>query len=117
MALGSDTAPEWNAALDRLSPPLGLTVTRVGDGYGPSDQTSFYAAGVPVLHFFTGAHEAYHTPDDKPGTLNPAGAARVIALTAGLVEDLTLGRVTPAYQRTTVRLRPEEVGSFGFACG
>ena len=100
VALGSDTAPQWNAALDRLSPPLGLTVTRVGDGYGPSDQTSFYAAGVPVLHFFTGAHEAYHTPDDKPATLNAAGAARVIALTAGLVEDIALARVTPAYQRT-----------------
>jgi Tol biopolymer transport system component len=101
VALGSDTAPQWNAALDRLSPPLGLTVTRVGDGYGPSDQTSFYAAGVPVVHFFTGAHDAYHTPDDKPATLNAAGAARVIALTAGLVEDIALARITPAYQRTS----------------
>ena len=100
VAFGSETAPQWNAALDRLSSPLGLTVTRVGDGYGPSDQTSFYAAGVPVLHFFTGAHEAYHTPDDKPATLNAAGAARVIALVAGLVEDLARGRFTPAYHRT-----------------
>jgi Tol biopolymer transport system component/membrane-associated protease RseP (regulator of RpoE activity) len=100
IALGSETAPQWNAALDRLAAPLGLEVTRIADGYGPSDQTSFYAAGVPVLHFFTGAHDAYHTPDDKPATLNAAGAARVIALTAGLVEDLALARVTPSYQRT-----------------
>ena len=40
VALGSDTATQWNPALDRLAPPLGLTVTRMGDGYGPSDQTA-----------------------------------------------------------------------------
>ena len=100
IAFGSDTAPQWNAALDRLSPAAGLAVTRVGDGYGPSDQTSFYAAGVPVLHFFTGAHEAYHTPDDTASTVNAAGAARVIALTADLAEELVLGRLNPVHQRT-----------------
>ena len=99
-ALGSGTAPQWNEALDRLQRPLGLEVARVGDGYGPSDQTSFYAAGIPVLHFFTGAHEAYHTPDDTAATVNAEGAARVVALTAGLVEDLLAGRVTPTYERT-----------------
>ena len=31
---------------------------------------------IPVLHLFTGAHEQYHTPDDKAATLNAAGAAR-----------------------------------------
>ena len=35
-----------------------------GDGYGPSDQTSFYAKQVPVLHLFTGTHSRYHTPED-----------------------------------------------------
>jgi len=99
-ALGSGTAPQWNEALDRLQRPLGLDVARVGDGYGPSDQTSFYAAGIPVLHFFTGAHEAYHTPDDTAATVNAAGAARVVALTAGLVEDLLAARITPTYART-----------------
>ncbi|QRN97821.1 M28 family peptidase [Archangium violaceum] len=38
---------------------------------------SFHTAGVPVLHLFTGAHEAYHTPDDTPALLDVPGAARV----------------------------------------
>jgi Tol biopolymer transport system component len=100
VALGSETAPQWNEALDRLQKPLGLQVARVGDGYGPSDQTSFYAAGIPVLHFFTGAHDEYHTPDDTAATVNAAGAARVIGLTAALVEDVARGRLNPAYKRT-----------------
>ena len=33
-------------------------------GYGPSDQMPFYAAGAPVLHFFTGSHADYHKPSD-----------------------------------------------------
>jgi Cu+-exporting ATPase len=31
--------------------------------------------------------------------------------------DLRLSAVLPAYERTTVRFRPGEAGSFGFACG
>src|SRR6266496_4385986 len=31
--------------------------------------------------------------------------------------DLRLSAALPAYQRTTVRFRPADAGSFGFACG
>jgi len=44
-----------------------LNVTSSGDGYGPSDQTSFYAKQIPVLHLFTGAHDRYHTPEERRG--------------------------------------------------
>src|SRR5690606_38423481 len=53
-----------------------------GDGYGPSDQTPFYAAGVPVLHFFTGAHDDYHRPSDDVEGINAAGGAKIAALAA-----------------------------------
>lgn len=81
-ALGAETAEEWPAILAQASATTGLTASGKGDGYGPSDQTSFYAAGVPVLHFFTGAHARYHTPDDDAPTVNAAGVARVAALVA-----------------------------------
>lgn len=35
------------------------------DGNGPSDQSSFYSSGYPVLYFTTGSHLDYHTPFDK----------------------------------------------------
>lgn len=100
-ALGTDSAPEWAPALAQLGPQVGLDVRAGGDGYGPSDQTSFYAARVPVVHLFTGSHDAYHTPDDDPATLNAEGAARVAELTARLAVELASGRLTPRYARSS----------------
>ena len=99
VALGADTAPEWRSALDPAADSAHLKVNARGDGYGPSDQTSFYAKHIPVIHLFTGAHERYHTPDDKWNTLNYAGAARVTEFTADVVERLVRGAITPTYAR------------------
>ena len=84
-ALGASSATEWNDLLPPLCESLRLGCHLGGDGYGPSDQTPFYAAGVPVLHFFTGAHGDYHRPSDDTETLNLAGGTRI----AGLVGELT----------------------------
>jgi Tol biopolymer transport system component len=101
VALGSESAPQWQPLLDRLGPELKLHITPGGDGYGPSDQTSFYAKQIPVLHFFTGTHERYHTPDDDADFVNFSGAARIAELTARVAEALARGDVTPTYARAT----------------
>ena len=59
-----------------------------GDGYGPSDHTSFYARGVPVLFFFTGAHADYHRPGDTADKIDAAGMTKVAALAREAVEFL-----------------------------
>ena len=99
VALGSESAAEWKPAVERLAAEVGLGVTASGDGYGPSDQTSFYAAKVPVLHFFTGTHDAYHTPDDDAAAINNEGGAKVAELTARLAAEIAGGGLTPAYAR------------------
>jgi Tol biopolymer transport system component len=101
VALGTESAPEWRALLDAAAIEQRLKVAGGGDGYGPSDQTSFYAAGIPVLHLFTGTHEAYHTPEDDPATLNAEGAARIAELTAVLASRVARGDVTPVYARAS----------------
>jgi Tol biopolymer transport system component len=101
VAFGTDSAPEWKATIDKIEAVNKLTIKSSGDGYGPSDQTSFYAAKVPVIHFFTGAHERYHTPEDKAEFLNYAGAEKATAVTADLVAALARGELTPHYARTT----------------
>ncbi len=99
VALGSESAAEWKPAVERLAAEVGLGVSASGDGYGPSDQTSFYAARVPVLHFFTGTHDAYHTPDDDAEAINSEGGAKVAELTARLAAEIAGGGLTPAYAR------------------
>jgi Zn-dependent M28 family amino/carboxypeptidase len=62
---GTGTAKEFPALIDSLNWHAGFDLKAQGDGYGPSDQSSFYAAGRPVLHIFTDLHEDYHrTTDD-----------------------------------------------------
>jgi len=102
IALGTQTAPEWTALLEaagRTTPDLHLNPH--GDGYGPSDQTSFYASGIPVLHFFTGAHAEYHTPEDDASTLNAEGAAEIEEFTGALMRDLAIAPARLTYVRTS----------------
>lgn len=84
---GTGTSPAWTAVLDDLD-AQDLSLARVPDGFGPSDQSSFYGAKVPVLWFFTGAHEEYHRPADDVGTINGAGAVRVASLVSTITETI-----------------------------
>jgi aminopeptidase YwaD len=67
------------------------------DGYGPSDHSSFYSKHVPVLFFFTGAHEDYHKPTDTADRINYEGEARVLELVREIVYDLQDADRRPAY--------------------
>lgn len=84
--LGAGSAEEWSDLLEGPCDHRRLICSGSGDGYGPSDQTPFFAAGIPVLHFFSGAHGDYHRPSDDIERVNAAGGARV----AGVVADLAL---------------------------
>jgi S1-C subfamily serine protease len=55
-----------------------------GEGYGPSDHTSFYTRDVPVLHFFTNVHGDYHRSSDDWQRVDIAGIEKV----AGIVADV-----------------------------
>ncbi|HEV2721407.1 MAG TPA: M28 family peptidase, partial [Thermoanaerobaculia bacterium] len=114
IAFGADSAPQWRPLLEGQAAPLKLKLTERGDGYGPSDQTSFYAKQVPVIHFFTGTHERYHSPEDKAEFLNYAGAAKVVELTSAVADEIAVGRVTPTYARTTASAPAMEGDSRGY---
>ena len=102
LALGSESAPEWAELIAAAAQAVpGLKVTGRGDGYGPSDHTSFYASGVPVLHLFTGAHDAYHTPADDWETVDAEGAARVARFAEALALRLARAPARPTYARST----------------
>ena len=74
---------------------LALTPELRGDPFGPSDHIAFYAAGVPVVFLFTGAHGDYHRPTDTWDKLNPQGLELVTAFTARIVAAAAGGRGCP----------------------
>ncbi len=85
---GSRTAKEFPALLDSLNWHAGFDLRAQGDGYGPSDQSSFFAAGKPVLHVFTDLHEDYHRTTDDWQKINIEGFDRVTNFTLGIVTAL-----------------------------
>ena len=94
---GSGTAEEWNEILPPALDSAGIgDVSHVPDGYGASDQTSFYARDVPVLHLFTNTHADYHKPGDDWHRIDVAGIRTVSGLVASLAravgrrEELTV---------------------------
>jgi hypothetical protein len=99
LVYGTGTATEWPGVVQAAAGREGVPISEKADGYGPSDQTSFYARDVPVLHFFTNVHGDYHKPSDDWEKIDFAGVervarlvARVAAEAAGRVQTLTLVR-------------------------
>jgi hypothetical protein len=94
IALGVRSAAEWQALLDSANAQLHLDLRASGDGWGPSDQSSFFAKKRPVIHFFTDVHEDYHRPTDDWQAINADGIDAVATLATNLVRRLA-GRPGP----------------------
>ncbi|MEJ2538621.1 MAG: M28 family peptidase, partial [Gemmatimonadota bacterium] len=117
---GVATAPQWEGLLEAantaLDAPLALTLAP--DGYGPSDHSSFYGAGIPVLHFFTNTHAEYHRPEDDTETLNGPGLERVSEFVARVAGELAGAGGTAAVPELspveTGRPEPSEGGDRGY---
>ena len=94
---GVATATEMPAIVASANVEPKLNVSAVGDGYGPSDQSSFYAKGIPVLHFFTDLHEDYHRATDDADKIDSVGEARVVAMAERVVRAIADrdSRLTP----------------------
>ena len=115
--LGVESAAEWEGIVTAACRENDLACSLGGEAYGPSDHTSFYAAGVPVLYLFTGAHDDYHKPSDDPAGINAAGGARVAELTAALAAELARRDEPLTYQEAPTPLPEGDVRSYGASLG
>ncbi|GIV20134.1 MAG: hypothetical protein KatS3mg023_1885 [Armatimonadota bacterium] len=87
--IGADSSPAWRPLLEELNAEAGFNLSTGGGAIGGgSDHAPFLARKIPVLFFFTGMHREYHTPADKPETINAAGAARVVRFVASIAERI-----------------------------
>ena len=93
--VGSSSA--WPALIEKQNVPVGFNLTLQADPYLPTDVTAFYPKKVPVLNFFTGAHEDYHRPTDDVEALNYEGMERLVALVNGMILDIAAAAERPEY--------------------
>ena len=102
LVFGVATATEWPGIVDAANTQPKLTIAAQGDGFGPSDHSSFYAKNVPVLHFFTDQHEDYHKISDVPERINAGGEARIVALAERIARDVADRPARLGFVRATV---------------
>jgi hypothetical protein len=76
----------------------GLRLTWNPSGLLPSDNVSFFRKRVPVLSFFTGMHDEYHTPKDTADTIDFGGVERAARLVRDVVAALADAPERVAYE-------------------
>lgn len=85
---GVGSSHAWRKLLEKRNVAAGFSLTLQDDPYLPTDVTSFYPKNIPVLNFFTGAHEDYHRPTDTADKINYEGLERIAKFSEHIVLDL-----------------------------
>src|SRR5262249_6719878 len=116
-AIGGDTADEWRAIVPKACEAARVRCALGGSGYGPSDPTSVYTHGVPVLHFFTGAHRDYPKSSDDAALINGGGGAQIATAVAAVAETVANREGTLSYRKVAPPPPPGDTRSAGASLG
>ncbi|MFK7820225.1 MAG: M28 family peptidase [Planctomycetaceae bacterium] len=95
---GIGSSEAWRGEIERRNAVVGLNLKLQEDCDLPTDASSFYKGGVPILAAFTGSHKDYHTPRDTPNKLNYEGAAQIAKFMALVARGLVLREEAIAYK-------------------
>jgi aminopeptidase YwaD len=85
--MGVGTADSLKERVISIADTNNLKITFIEEGSGPSDYSSFYSKNIPVLHFWTGTTDDYHTPADTWDKINYKGMVTI----ADLIYNMTSG--------------------------
>ncbi len=110
---GVGTGEGLQALVEKANEPYRLRLTWDPQGVAPSDNTSFFLKKIPVLFYFTGLHEQYHTPRDTWDTVNYDGEVKVTSMCLDAVRLLANRDVRIAY--TTPPKREGNRAALGIA--
>lgn len=105
---GIGSSPFWKGEIERRNAVMGLPITLQNDSYLPTDASSFYLKGIPILSAFTGSHSEYHTPRDTPELLNYEGAAKIAKLMGLITRSIATTETVPEFTEQKV---PENQGA------
>ena len=104
---GIGSSKVWTPEIEKRNAVVRMALTLQDDCYLPTDASTFYMKGVPILSAFTGSHSEYHTPRDTPELINYEGAAQSAKLFGLVARALTLNPELPGYQQ---QVAPENQG-------
>ena len=93
---GTGTSTKWKEILNEEN-KYKFKLAFNDEGFGPSDQSSFYGKGIPVLFFFTGVHADYHRPSDEARLINSMGEDSVLHYVFDVAEIIDNMKGKPDY--------------------
>ena len=96
---GLGSSDYWLSEIEKRNAVIGLPIKTSNDTDLPTDASSFYRAGVPILAAFTGSHSDYHTPRDTPEKLNYESATKIAKLMGLISRSLVTSDELPQYKR------------------
>lgn len=105
---GTGTSSNWKSLLDDKN-DSDLNLTFNDEGFGPSDQSSFYGKKIPVLFFFTGTHSDYHKPSDDTEKINSTGEQKVLNYVYDVAEAVDNASIKPDY----ISVEKKDTGRMG----
>ncbi len=85
---GVGTSPVFEGLVEETMKESWLEANTSSSGIGPSDHTSFFAKGVPVLFFFSGLHSDYHRPSDDTDEIDAEGYTEIVRVVEVLARNL-----------------------------
>ncbi len=95
---GTGTALEFDSLL--AIKQASFNISKLPDGYGPSDHAPFYSEKIPVLFFSTGAHSDYHTPKDDIEFIKADKEKAILDYAALLILNMASNSDTLTFQST-----------------
>lgn len=99
--MGTEHAPALRPWIDRAASGRPLTVGLLGADLlvlNRSDYGPFRSRGIPFLFFTTGENPCYHTPEDKPETLDYRKLTEISQLIHQVVMDAVSVPTVPRWQ-------------------
>jgi aminopeptidase YwaD len=114
---GSGSAVQWDSLLTYFNESFQFDLSLKKSGYAPSDNTPFYAKEIPILFFFTGAHDDYHTPSDDVEFINAEGQERIVKYVHSIAMNVDTSLVKPQLAKIEGEKEPSEATGFRVALG
>ena len=75
LIFGTGSSPAWEGLIED---PQAFEVSMPAGGLDASDHGPFYDEGIPVLHYHTGTHQAYHRPEDIAADVDMNGIGSIV---------------------------------------
>lgn len=109
---GLGSANEWRKLFEKKNIMAGFNLAMSDDPYLPTDATSFYKMGIPVVAFFTGLHTDYHKPSDTYEKINYEDMQRIADLAKDVTQELLSRKTQLNYKKVEMNSQQGSVRGF-----